>query len=139
MPFLFPVLLWLLFGLLRLFAKGVPLPHSSFCDLLFVYFVSSMLVGGLPYCLFVVGVVLWSRGRTADELRRATWLLPLIFVPVCGISLYCLNLLHGAMVSFANFYNSARIGLYAIPFGYFYICLVTVLTYVLQKTGWLAD
>jgi hypothetical protein len=69
---------------------------------------SPMLVGGLPYCLFAVGVVLWSRGKTNTVLQRAVWLLPLIFVPVCGISLCCFSLWQGARFSLADVTNSFR-------------------------------
>jgi hypothetical protein len=46
-----------------------------------------LLYYGPRYIVFAILVLLWSRGREEKILRKATWILPIVFVPFMLISI----------------------------------------------------
>src|ERR1051325_4098294 len=63
LPILVPAILWLL-------------PTNN---IVLIILRVSILLGGLPYILFIIPVLVWSRNKSGDEIRFFTYFSPLIF------------------------------------------------------------
>lgn len=44
--------------------------------------VYSVIIGGIPYVFFMVGLLVWSRGKSDTQIHRMFWFSPLLFTPV---------------------------------------------------------
>lgn len=90
-----------------------------------------LLFGGAQYALFVMLLFFWSRNTTARQMARASWALPFWFWPLCTLGI--ILGMHG------DYHLALMTGLYAIPFGYAYVILTHLLTWMLQKCSMLKD
>lgn len=116
---------------------------ANFNLTLYDYFIFSAFFGGVPYFLFIIGIVVWLRHKTANEIKLASWILPVLFTPVLWFGLFLMEVLDPLhknidIVSF-NWIPDLLIGLFALPFGYFYVLLVNGLTYLFQKLDWIRN
>lgn len=54
------------------FAYGAIIPILTF----------SLFLGGLPYLLFIIGLLICTRRKDASAIQRITFIAPLLFIPV---------------------------------------------------------
>jgi hypothetical protein len=111
-------------------------------------FLLGVIIGGLPYLLFVIGVWWWSRHKTADDMKRLSYIVPVLFYPFCALGITLISLTGVPMDSgFQKVATSASGALFAgllmagfaIPIGYFYVGLVHVLTKILMAIRLVKD
>jgi hypothetical protein len=88
-------------------------------------FIFSLVLGGIPYLVFVAGALLWSRSRPASAIRRLSYVAPLLFVIVTAV-LSFMALFFGIplreIVMFVAVFS-----VYALVFGYLYVFIVNFL------------
>ncbi len=92
-----------------------------------------LVLGGFQYVLFVFFVMGWGREKTMKQIERASWVMPLWFWPWCTLWLLLLTTFMGRVHFFI------MIGLFAIPYGYFYVLLAHTLTWLLKKSRLIVD
>ena len=46
----------------------------------------SLILGGVPYLLFITGLFFWMRNKNAKDIQRMTFVAPLLFIPVFLLS-----------------------------------------------------
>ena len=109
-------------------------------DVVVLFLVSSLLVGGIPYGLLVAGVLVWSRNRPAEAFRRLSYLMPL-FMAALSVALFVgIALVDSQRPSFGEDSINAvgAIGPYvAIIFvlGYAYVIVVNSIASILRARG----
>lgn len=131
---LLPLLAAALAGLL-----GLVLGESSGATPLLAIVTWSGLVGGLPYVLVAVGILWWSRGRSARELRRAIWLAPVLMVPVMLLPVVVYSVVSRGGASADRFAGSILfLGGMVLLFGYVYVALVELGALVGRRMGVIA-
>jgi hypothetical protein len=90
-----------------------------------------VLIGGIPYLLFVGAFLLWSRGRPDGQVRRAILLSPFVFAGM--IMVLCLGL---AAVTGAMWLSMMWILLgYALILGYGYVALAELGRVLMRPHG----
>ncbi len=94
----------------------------------------SLVIGGIPYLIFLAGFLRWSRGaRTASEIYQFTWLAPLYYAGV----FFCFGIvisLIGVIFGFAYIILALPLLLtIAVQVGYAYVLVVNGI-YWLGKT-----
>jgi hypothetical protein len=96
----------------------------------------SLLVGGIPYLVFLIGFHRWMRGKTEPRIRRALRLAPLCYVPV--LALFALPLAvasnHGSLDS-ETLLVVALFGGMGLAFGYGYVLLAELGWMLLGRRG----
>ena len=99
------------------------------------FFFFSLLIGGLPYLLFVVAVVLWSRGKSARAVFRFSFVTPLLYAVILSVLWFLFALFPNpspssldAALSSTSYYAGLGVGL-----GYVYVALVHVAYAVLWR------
>lgn len=85
-------------------------------------FLFSLLIGGVPYLIFVAGVLLWSRGRSDSAIRKLSFIAPLLFVLVTA-AISPVALLFGLPLREIPVFIAA-FAFYALIFGYLYVFIV---------------
>ncbi len=101
------------------------------------FLVFSLLIGGLPYLVFVAAVVLWSRGKSARAIHRLSFVSPPLFaavfvtlwvpfVLIADSSPYAFD----AALTSASYYAAFCLGL-----GYVYVALIHGAYAVLRRLG----
>jgi hypothetical protein len=128
LPFILPLLIIGAAKLTGTFAKAHSLLGWVSTAALF-----GLMFGGLQYLLFTFFVRHFGRNRTPAQLRLASWALPLWFWPWCTLWLLPLAIYMGRVKFFV------MIGLFAIPYGYFYVVLAHLITWPLAKAGVITD
>jgi len=132
LPLLLPAVLW---GTNRLY------PFPGLLAALYVYLFSAAFFGGAQYAVFVCAVIWWGRNRTAIQFHDASWLWPVLFVPLCALGAPFVLKFEGG--SSGHYLDNVSVGfsmaLFALPVGYFYICIVHGLTRLLQQIGWVIE
>lgn len=99
----------------------------------------SGLIGGLPYVLVAGGILWWSRGRSARELRRAIWLAPVLMVPVLLLPVVVYSVASRGGGSADRFVESmVFLGGMVLLFGYAYVALVELGALVGRRMGVIA-
>jgi hypothetical protein len=81
----------------------------------------SVAIVAVPYSIFTVAVMIWSRGRPDRLLIKASWLLPIIFTPivfVCAFLIDGLSSQPGQLISFFGFLSVATLAI-----GYLFVIL----------------
>lgn len=110
-------------------------------NFLVLVLLGSLTLGGIPYSLFALGVIYWSRGRGLRALRRIIYVSPLIFIVPF---IYCVVLLVPFQVLTIG---EVRVEwdwvlmccTLILAFGYFYVLLANVGYYALKHFGLVAD
>jgi hypothetical protein len=109
-------------------------------DVVVLFLVSSLLVGGIPYGLLVAGVLVWSRNRPAEALRRLSYLMPL-FMAALSVALFVgIALVDSQRPSFGEDSINAvgAIGPYVaiiLVLGYAYVIVVNSIASILRARG----
>lgn len=88
-------------------------------------FMFSLMLGGIPYSVFVAGVLLWSRRQSLSAIRKLSYVAPFLFVIVTA-ALSPVALIFGIPVR-EVFAFIALFSLYALVFGYLYVFMVNAL------------
>jgi len=104
------------------------------------FLIAPLLVAGIPYVLFYIGVLWWSRSKTGEDLRRFTWTSPLVFTVVftaffitVGVGMHPTS---GSSWLMDDGISGAGIfALFCLGFGYAYVALIQGGYYALQRTG----
>ena len=91
-------------------------------------------IGGGPYLILIVGLVLWMRGKPEAQIRRAMFLSALMMVPLLGIFLLAiasfsreLPLDRGVMVTWGMF------SAYALVLGYAYVAMAVLIVWLAKR------
>lgn len=98
---------------------------------LLVYLVGSLIIAGVPYVVFAIGFLLWSRGRTGEELARAVWLTPILFALVLMAALAVYLAATGGGVE--RWSALSTMGGVAMVFGYVYVLLAEAVRLLLFR------
>jgi hypothetical protein len=101
------------------------------------FLIFSLLIGGLPYLVFVGAVVLWSRGKTARAIYRLSFVSPLLFAAVF-VTLWIPFVLITDASPYAFDVAFTSGGYYAVislGLGYVYVALVHAAYLVLRRLG----
>ena len=107
---------------------------------LLVVVMFSLLIGGIPYLIFLVGFFVWMRGKTADQIRMATWLAPVICTGVfaaCAFIVILLQALSSAGTRVDG--DIAGYAVFVIAFGYGYVLIVNVGYFLFRRLLVLVD
>ena len=143
LPILVPTLWWIAAHVFfPNYVWGGRAPSRSVSDLIlgsvgaiFTYLYTAAALGGIQYAFFAAGVLWWARRKTAAEFTRPIWKWPLLFVPICGVGTVVLELVFDTNGHPVSIGADLFLGLFAIPFGYFYVGLAMGLTCLLAKAG----
>jgi hypothetical protein len=95
------------------------------------------LIACVPYLAFYIGVLLWMRKKTADEVKRASWHFPWVFAIICGIFWTVAPALQNADRLFKSPGGVLFIVGLCIPFGYMYVALAHGLTRLIVSLRWI--
>jgi len=98
-------------------------------DTLTALLLFSLGFGGVPYLLMCVGVIVWARRKNEIQLRKLSYVIPVIFVLFSSI-FYLVFLLYKQGMSFnvkEFFYLNLALAGYGIGLGYFYVILVNII------------
>lgn len=122
---------WALLLPLALPALAMTALLTEYRPMLLFWLGGSLVFAGVPYLLFAIGFLLWSRGRAAEELRRAVWMAPLVFALVlagCGV-VYVFATGGGGGQAWSGLQPLPGIG---VVFGYAYVLLTEAVRLVLR-------
>lgn len=93
------------------------------------------IVGGIPYALLALGLLLWMRSKSERQIRKAMFIAPLLMVALLGVVIVCLTVMEGAPldddVGTAWLVYSG----YALGFGYFYVAVASVIVLLARRLG----
>lgn len=96
-------------------------PLPPLLAVLTMYLFWSVLIGGVPYLLFAIGFLLWTRGASEKRVRAGILLSPLVYTAVLMVCFTALLLLDG---NASGNGDSLRIfGVFGLLFGYAYVGL----------------
>ena len=85
-------------------------------------FLLSLAFGGIPYLIFGAGVLIWSRDRSTDRVRRISYWSPLLFLLGLSVLDFFFLILGGDLHEFLGFLLLSSV--YVLLFGYLYVFLV---------------
>lgn len=125
MPLIFPALAFIAAGIWGYEAVMVGI------GILLRFLIICSMIGGIPYFFFALGVLWWSRKKTAQEIKKASWWLPWIFTPLCGVFFaIAFNLEHpnGDAVE-----GALLMAIFCVPVGFIYVFFVHMLTGIAKK------
>ena len=98
----------------------------------------SLLLGGLPYVIFLAGLLHWTHSKNAREFRRVGFLSPVLFALFFA---YCYATIMIPLRLFTsgtiNFEELLSLSVLTLIFGYCYVLAVNVLYYGLQFLGFI--
>lgn len=114
------------------------------------YFLLSGMMGGLQYLLFAAGIT-WRFARMdIDFLNRMSWVLPIMFFPVCFMGLWVFFQLAEMQALRADIHNNERaqqdilafcirLGMYSVAGGYLYVGITHLLASLLIRAGFMQE
>ncbi len=101
----------------------------AFNNLLTALLIFSLWFGGVPYLIMSFGVIIWAKNKNETQLRKLSYVLPLLFVLVMVI-VYLLFILYVQGLDF-NMTEFVQIIIafagYAVAIGYFYVIVVNII------------
>ncbi len=112
LPLLFPLL-------------GYVFPESVIMMILF----TAIIIGGAPYLLLAAGILWWSRRRDEHALRRLSYVLPLIYLPLLILALFLWTTLSTGTLPEAGRFAQSILDFsgYTLVIGYGYVLLVNLI------------
>jgi hypothetical protein len=126
LPIILPLLAWLTAGFNSNLGNGIS-----------TVLILSLVVGGIPYLLFLAGFFCWVPGNDLRSIQRFTFLAPLLFIPVflaCGFVVMLPKMRLGEELR--NMIDWVLGFSYLILIvGYFYVILVNAGYYLLRFAG----
>ena len=106
------------------------------------FLMGSLYLGGLPYLIAALGVLRWMRGKNEEQVRRASFLAPLIVLPICWLCWAVFFLVTLGETS-SNWVESvfyvAYFSLFEIVIGYAYVAVVHVGLQLFRVFCWVQD
>jgi hypothetical protein len=115
LPLLLPALAWPL-------ALFNPLPPVLAAVAMYLFW--SVLIGGVPYLLFAIGFLLWTRGASGERVRRGILVSPLVYTAVLMACFTALRWVEGNNPS--NGDSLLFFAVFGLLFGYGYVGLAEV-------------
>jgi hypothetical protein len=105
-----------------------------------IWLIMGSVIGAVAYIPTAVFLVVWMRGKTEREQRRALWCAPLLMAPLMCICylLYALGSAGPRGSVDADWGEMAFYGGFVILFGYGYVALAFGLLRLLRRSGWVA-
>jgi len=95
----------------------------------------SIVVGGIPYALLVIGLLLWMRRRPERQIRMAMFSAPVLMVGFIGLGLLAMVSLDGSPFDTDVLISWAAYSGYALALGYFYVALACLVVWLARRTG----
>lgn len=91
----------------------------------------SLILGGVPYLLFLVGLFAWMRNKETDQVRQMIHLSPLLFIPVlmaCALIVGVIGAIAESNPSglFAGLGLGLFCSVFALILGYSYVGLIDI-------------
>lgn len=114
------------------------------------YFLLGGMMGGIQYLLFAAAVT-WRFHRMETQfLSRISWVMPIMFFPVCFVGLFCFFQLAEVLANKDNYYTdqaqqqgilgaSVRLGTITVACTYVYVACIHALGFLLEKCGLMRD
>jgi tetratricopeptide (TPR) repeat protein len=112
-------------------------PGYSGWQLLVLVLWGSLIIGGIPYLLFIVGLLHWARNKDFRAIRRVTYVAPLLFILVfvyCVAALIPFQVLTIGEVRVEAYWVQLSC-IFILIFGYFYVLLTNAGFYILNYLG----
>ncbi|HEX6372935.1 MAG TPA: hypothetical protein VF006_28690 [Longimicrobium sp.] len=94
-------------------------PLPPLLALVAMYLFWSVLIGGVPYLLFTIGFLLWTRGASEERVRRAILVSPLLYTAVLMACFTALLLVEGSWSGSGD--SLVLFGAFGLLFGYGYV------------------
>jgi hypothetical protein len=105
-----------------------------------ILLVGSIVAGGIPYALLLVGILFWMRKRSAESIRRRILLLPILFGLVLG-TYASLGYIYDAWVNNASFPHPYGTVMWLTNWGiiiwYVWVGVVLLVRSLFWRLGWL--
>lgn len=101
----------------------------------------SLLIGGIPYVLFLAGLLYWARDKDAKAIQRVTFIAPLLLVPVfiyCAVAIIPLQILKTGEVR-VEVSGVLTFCVFVLVVGYFYVLLANAVFFLLKAIGFIAE
>ena len=92
-------------------------------------------VGGIPYGLLALSLLLWMRRRPERQIRIAMFSAPVLMVALLGLTLVAAVALEGAPVDAEVLSAWAVYSGYALMLGYSYVALACFIVWLARRTG----
>ena len=121
---LLPLVVPAVFSLLALVPEP-RVPQAVGALLMFLFY--SLLIGGIPYVLFALGFLVWSRGRDARSVRKAIYVSPLTYAGVLSACVLGYAAWDGDLTHQGAGGTLILLGSCAFVFGYAYVALAELL------------
>lgn len=104
---------------------GYFFPQSVLMMILF----TAATIGGIPYLLLAAGVLWWSRKHDEHALRRLSYILPLIYLPLLIIALFLWTSLSTGGLPAPERFGKSVLGFsaYTLVIGYGYVLLANLI------------
>ncbi len=98
-------------------------------------FIFSGLIGGIPYSILAMGLLMWMRDKELLQIRKALLLSPLFLIPiiVLFVLIYVAVGNESAPDPLVYVYYTLIFGGYVLAFGYFYVAIAFGLARLLRK------
>ena len=93
------------------------------------------LVGGIPYTLLALGLLLWMRRKSEPQIRVAMFIAPLLMVALLGVVMVCAVMMEGSPIDVDVFTAWLAYSGYALGLGYFYVAVASVIVWLARRTG----
>jgi len=102
-----------------------------------IFLVLSLQIGGAPYLLFLAGALLWCRGKGAAEIRRLTFIAPILFALVFLVMWvpFMLFIDRTDRDLESAFMSGGYFALICVALGYTYVVIVHLGYAALEKRG----
>lgn len=97
-----------------------------------MFLLGSLIIGGIPYLLFLGGVLTWSWNRSANQICIFTWVAPLIFAPACLLFFVIPGLFFGSR----DVDTLLLIIACVLIIGYGYVIVINVLFRLFYRCRW---
>lgn len=129
-PVLVPVLLWPLWAVLG---------KDSLFGIVAMVLTMALVYGGGPYAAFVIGFLVWSRGKDDARVRTAALRAPFRFAPLLFVGLVALIGIDGTepLTFRALFGFGLGTLLLGLAFGYLYVAVAELGHGLLRRRGWI--
>lgn len=101
----------------------------------------SLLIGGIPYLLFLAGLFYWIRDKDFKAIQRVTFIAPLLFIPVfvyCAAAIIPLQILKTGEVRVEGS-GVFTFCIFILIIGYFYVLLANAGFYLLKAIGYIEE
>lgn len=133
LPLVLPIVLFLV-GLMSQALAGTN--EATLATRLSVLLGASLVIGGIPYVLFLIGVLIWSKNQSGAQLRRFTLIAPAAFSAlfvVLWIPYAILSARDWEYTMDAAFTSAGYYALLCLGFGYFYVLVVHLAYHVMLR------